>query len=199
MSGAPLGATISTVENLIKTQMQLDNISDRRFNGSWDCAKTLVQERGIRIIYTGHAINTVREAAFLGTYFYTYEGLRVVLERLNRRDSLDIQTTSTWSIPIAGGVSGALSWFMTFPLDCIRAGIQGQRLTKPEQFINSCDQIICAGLTSKKISSIDVFKDIIKSKGLFGLYSGVAPTLARAFIVSATRFSAYEFALRMFG
>jgi solute carrier family 25 carnitine/acylcarnitine transporter 20/29 len=32
-------------------------------------------------------------------------------------------------------------------------------------------------------------------RGVRGLYSGLAPSLARAFVVSGSRFSAYEFAL----
>ncbi len=59
--GAPFGSTISTVEHMIKTQMQLDNIGDKRFRGSLHCLTTLVEERGWKIIYTGHVVNTVRE------------------------------------------------------------------------------------------------------------------------------------------
>jgi len=197
MSGAPLGSIVSTVENMIKTQMQLDNISDKRFKGSWDCTKTLVLERGYRIIYTGYSINTVREAAFLGTYFYTYEGFRVVLDCMNNKGKED--NVSVWTIPVAGGISGALSWFLTFPLDCIRAGIQGQRLSKIEPTMNSGGNVIYSAVSDKKISSIGVFKEIIKTKGFVGLYAGVTPTLARAFIVSASRFSAYELAVKIFG
>jgi solute carrier family 25 carnitine/acylcarnitine transporter 20/29 len=199
MSGAPLGSMVSTVENMIKTQMQLDNISDNRFKGSWDCTKTLVQERGLRIIYMGYGVNTVREAAFLGTYFYTYEGLRTFLDCTNNKQNYSDSNLSTWTIPVAGGISGALSWFVTFPLDCIRAGIQGQRLSKIEPTVKSWGNVICSTVPVKRISSMNVFKEIHKTKGFIGLYSGVSPTLARAFIVSASRFSAYELAVKIFG
>ena len=177
--------------------MQLDNISYKRFKGSWDCTKTLVLERGYRIIYTGYSINMVREAAFLGTYFYTYEGFRVVLDCMKNKGKED--NVSVWTIPVAGGISGALSWFLTFPLDCIRAGIQGQRLSKIEPTMNSGGNVIYSAVSDKKISSIGVFKEIIKTKGFVGLYAGITPTLARAFIVSASRFSAYELAVKIFG
>ena len=48
------GSTISTVEHMIKTQMQLDNIGNKRYTGSWHCIRTLVKERGWTVIYTGH-------------------------------------------------------------------------------------------------------------------------------------------------
>jgi len=54
MVGAPMGSLISTVEHMLKTQMQLDNITDKRYTGSLHCIRTLVKERGWKILYTGH-------------------------------------------------------------------------------------------------------------------------------------------------
>jgi len=39
---------------------------------------------------------------------------------------------------------------------------------------------------------MDVVRSLLASKGLAGLYSGVLPSITRAFIVSASRFSVYE-------
>lgn len=74
LSGAPITATVSTVENLVKTQMQVDNVSFKRYTGSWNCVQSLVNSHGIPVLYTGHLINTLREGTFLGIYFYCYEG-----------------------------------------------------------------------------------------------------------------------------
>ena len=73
-SGAPITATVSTVENLVKTQMQMDNVTFKRYTGSWNCVESLVHSHGVSVLYTGHVINTLREGTFLGTYFYCYEG-----------------------------------------------------------------------------------------------------------------------------
>jgi solute carrier family 25 carnitine/acylcarnitine transporter 20/29 len=43
-----------------------------------------------------------------------------------------------------------------------------------------------------------VLADILKTRGVASLYSGLAPSVFRAFLVSGSRFSAYEFAMRMF-
>jgi hypothetical protein len=99
--GAPLFGLITTPENFLKTQMQLDNVQSERektnksrtnqlpsnngqknqiqpsrgrFTGSFHCARILVSSHGIPILYTGHTINTVREAGFVGAYFFFYEG-----------------------------------------------------------------------------------------------------------------------------
>jgi len=54
-------------------------------------------------------------------------------------------------------------------------------------------------LALQKLKSMDVLKDLLKTKGWRGLYSGVSPSIMRAFVVSGSRFSAYEFAVKLFG
>ena len=153
--------------------MQLDNITTKQYRSSLSCVKTLIQSHGVGIIYTGHMINTVREATFLGSYFFIYEGLR---EGLVRSSSLGNHVEV--AVPIAGGLSGAFSWLISFPLDCVRAGVQGQRL--PPQ-----------------LGARQVLVSLLRERGVWSLYSGASASVARAFLVSGSRFSAYEGALWM--
>jgi solute carrier family 25 carnitine/acylcarnitine transporter 20/29 len=188
---APMASMISTVEHLLKTQMQMDNIHEKRFHSSWHCVKTLVKEHGtIRILYLGHGVNTLREGVFIGTYFYTYEGMRIQLDRWFGSDKTTSsrsydpdQKAPAWTIPISGGISGAWAWFVSFPLDCVKAGIQGQSLS-------SCKQHKLNGM-------VTVFQQLIRTKGWRGLYSGVTPSIMRAFVVSSTRFTAYEMVVKL--
>lgn len=165
-----------------------------RFTSSLHCAKTLVSSHGLSVVYTGHVINTIREAAFVGMYFYCYEGFKVQFKCLigsaemfwrtsfqsdtNNQDSL----ASSLAIPIAGGCAGATSWAFTFPLDCVRAGVQGQHIT--ETYVH-------------KQGAVETLKQLCLSKGITGLYAGVGPSIARAFLVSGSRFSAYEGAVTL--
>ena len=196
--------------------MQLDNVQDAReklkkggqaapesaqklkgrFTGSLHCAKTLVSSHGLPVLYTGHVINTIREAAFVGMYFYCYEGFKVEFTKMissgknfwrntfpsaadmNEADSL----ATSLAIPIAGGCAGATSWAFTFPLDCVRAGVQGQHIT--DTYIH-------------KQGALETLKQLWQTKGITGLYAGVGPSIARAFLVSGSRFSAYEGAVTL--
>ena len=87
------------------------------------------------------------------------------------------------SIPVAGGVSGALAWLVSFPLDCIKANVQGQRLEGAPA---------TEGSPRDRVTAASAARAIFRAKGLLGLYMGVGPSIARAFIVSGSRFSAYE-------
>jgi solute carrier family 25 carnitine/acylcarnitine transporter 20/29 len=171
--------TVSTVENLVKTQMQLDNTrigrQSQQFRGSWDCVRQLTASHGGTVLYTGHAVNTIRESVFLSTYFFVYEGFRQQLIGSGNNAG-----DNKWAIPVAGGCAGAIAWTVSFPLDCVRAGVQGQ------------DFAAGGGI---RRGAWRVFTDLLQQKGVRGLYSGVAPSLIRAFLVSGSRFSAYEGAL----
>jgi solute carrier family 25 carnitine/acylcarnitine transporter 20/29 len=169
-SCAPVSGIVSTVENLVKTQMQLDNVKGKKeFTSSWNCLSTLVQRHGFSIVYTGHVLNTIREAFFLGPYFLLYEGLRETLIQVPGM-------SAKVAVPVAGGLAGASSWFISFPLDCVRAGLQGQALPPTK-------------------GAYTVFKELMKVRGVRGLYSGASASIARAFLVSGSRFSAYESAI----
>jgi solute carrier family 25 carnitine/acylcarnitine transporter 20/29 len=188
VSCAPFAGIVSTIENFTKTQMQLDNIKQpkREFTGSWNCFTTLIRQHGLGIIYTGHFVNTVREISFIGPYFFLYEGLRETFIRkqqeLKRQENFQQQTYPSFisnvkfAIPVAGGLSGALSWLISFPLDCIRAGVQGQRMPPNKNAFQIC-------------------RELILTRGIRGLYAGSSASIARAFLVSGSRFSAYEGAL----
>ena len=191
ISCAPFAGIVSTIENFTKTQMQLDNIKQprREFTGSWNCFTTLIRQHGVRIIYTGHFVNTIREISFIGPYFFFYEGLRETFickqQELKRQETFQQQQQQTYpsfitnvkfAIPVAGGISGALSWFISFPLDCIRAGVQGQRMPPTKKAFQIC-------------------RELIVTRGIRGLYAGSSASIARAFLVSGSRFSAYEGAL----
>ena len=148
-------------------------MSTKRFDNSWRFVTTVVRERGFALLYTGHGINTLREAAFCGSYFFAYEGFREMV--------LSVVPTQTTAVPIAGGLAGASAWTFSFPLDCVRARIQSRNLFSTT--------------TATRTNALQVLFQLIREQGVAGLYNGVGPSVTRAFLVSGTRFSAYEGAL----
>jgi solute carrier family 25 carnitine/acylcarnitine transporter 20/29 len=177
---APISSLISTPFELVKIQMQLDlrssftSVDRKKYKNSLDCCLKVLREFGYRGLYLGHTVNTLREMVFLSTYFTTYESVR--------RNDMLASTVPLWaSIPLAGGIAGALGWFISFPLDCIKAHIQG------------ADISVVASQRNRK-SAFQIGKEMVKLRGLAGLYSGLLPSIIRAFVVSSSRFSAYELA-----
>jgi solute carrier family 25 carnitine/acylcarnitine transporter 20/29 len=162
----PAASLISTPFELLKTQLQVQ----KEFTNSLVATSGVIRQYGFPALYRGHAVNTSREMLFLGTYFFVYEHSKTKIEKVATP-----YMSSHYAIPIAGGVSGAIGWFLSFPLDCIKSNMQGVKLSAPRK------------------SSFAHFSAILSDRGVLGLYRGVGPSVARAFIVSSTRFTAYEF------
>ena len=183
-SGGALASIISTPFELVKTQMVIVNNNKAGVGmtarpSSVKAALKLVREHGFRSLYVAHAVNTLREVVFLGTYFMVYE---------HCKNGLASYLASSWdigskgSVPVAGGIAGAVGWFVSFPLDCIKSNIQALPFVKGGP---------------PPPSAREVGRNLLRQKGLGGLYTGVLPSIARAFLVSASRFSVYEGVLEL--
>ena len=103
---------------------------------------------------------------FLSIYFLSYETLKVQLS----------PAIGTLAIPVAGGLSGALGWFSSYPLDCIKSNI----------------------MVNGRGGIIEVGRKVFAEKGVTGLYSGLGPSITRSFLVSGSRFSAYEMGKKVY-
>lgn len=187
VSGAmvgPLASTISTPEHMLKTQLQLDNSrsSPLYTRGAFRAAQSLIRSHSLSVLYVGHTANTLREGVFLGVYFSSYE---LVKADAAVQDALG----SKLAVPVAGGLAGMAGWVVSYPLDCIKANIQGA----------FCSESAATGSGRKAPTSIlAVGLDILKKRGITGLYSGMTPSLIRAFLVSGSRFTAFEIAVSMY-
>jgi len=171
----PLASMISTPFELIKTQMVMNARSSADVRpSSLRKAVQLVRDHGARSLYVGHGVNTMREIVFLGTYFTVYEHSRTVLAST----LAELGVSHKGSIPVAGGISGMVGWFISFPLDCIKSNIQRVQFVKGEKTVRP--------------GALQVASALVRASGVAGLYSGVLPSLARAFLVSASRFTVFE-------
>jgi Mitochondrial carrier protein len=117
-------------------------------------------------------------------------------------------------VVVVYSVLGAVAWTISFPLDLVRAHIQGQDImmmmtqqqqnnnnnsnsyqqNQPQQHSTNNNSRIIIRQQPKvnNNSSVTIMIQLVKQKGIMGLYSGVIPSILRAFLVSGSRFSAYE-------
>ena len=165
---APITSFVSTPFELLKTQMVMrpHDFPNANF---LQTARLIVGKHGPRSLYRAHALNFTRESLFLATYFTIYEHTKGLAERY---------IPATVAVPVAGGLAGAAAWFASYPLDLIKGNLQSQSLsaTRPAERLRFCA----------------LAKDLIRSRGIVGFYSGVTPSIIRAFLVSSSRFGAYE-------
>ena len=176
----PVTSSQSTPFEVVKVQMQLDSLSGERnkFRSTPHAVQKIVRRHGVATLWTGFGVNCLRESMFFATYFFTYEHLKGPLTHA-LPEGYDRLAT-----PVAGGLSGVAAWNLTFPLDTVKANVQRQ--------VHKKDRL---GNKVRVSSGWQIWKKILRERGVVGLYSGVWAASFRAFFVSATRFTAYEQAL----
>ena len=179
-SVGPLSSLISTPFELVKTQMVLHSKKQGPSStSSVMVARNIIHQYGPDALYCGHLVNTTREMVFIASYFTMYEHTKKSITAI----AASIGMHSSLAIPLAGGLSGAASWFVSFPLDCIKSNIQGAALAQRRD----------------RPYAVTLASNLIKERGVGGLYRGASPSIVRAFLVSSSRFTVYEGTLRVLG
>mmetsp|Transcript_26008 Transcript_26008/g.32438 ORF Transcript_26008/g.32438 Transcript_26008/m.32438 type:complete len:96 (-) Transcript_26008:46-333(-) len=72
-----------------------------------------------------------------------------------------------------GGITGQISWIAVYPSDVIKTRIQQE--------------------ADRKLRIRDVIRAIYAANGPVGFYSGLAPTLARTFMINTVRLPFFEY------
>ena len=189
-SVGPLCALIGTPFELVKLQMQMENVrhgagkngakSETR-GGAWRFARRLHARYGWRVFYLGLGVNAARECLFNAIFFTTYEHTQFGFVRACAAREIPTST----AIATAGGLAGAAAWLGNLPLDCVKSGVQGQDLRRGG-FANN----------RGRIGFAESARAVVRARGVFGFFSGAAPSISRSFIVSGSRFVAFAGGMR---
>lgn len=145
--------------------MQVDN----RYCSPWDCFIKTFKQSGAPGIFKGLGVTGVRDFLGYGLYFATYEALT--------RSSPGSEPVGTASMLMAGGLSGTVSWILTYPLDVVKTRLQ-------------VDPV-------KYSSFVDCLRKSVQSEGLVCLTRGLTPTLIRAFPTNAVTFTVVTWVFRL--
>lgn len=157
----------------IKLQMQREAKRTRstRYRGSMDCVRKIYKSAGIKGIFQGFPPLMVRDVPGFVVYFGSYE---ILLDLLTQRSSRG--DASPLASIFAGGVAGMLSWAATFPFDVVKSLMQAD---------GNDDKFVYKGAR-------DCFVKTYRTGGIGLLYTGLVPTLLRAFPTNGIIFLVYN-------
>lgn len=178
----PLTCSIELVKIRMQNQqftMRRDNTNTsngrRGFSGSWDCARQLYARHGTAGLMQGFRCSLYRDVWY-GVYFWLYEATRRLLIGGNG-EQLD-RSLSALETMAAGAISGAVSWFIIYPIDVVKTRIQLQQFTSP------------AGVW-------DITRQIWANEGAHVFFKGVGTTVVRAIPVNMITFLGFEIVLKV--
>ena len=167
---------------LSPTRMKTDKLASQTYTSSFDCVRKIYKAQGVRGLSVGLWTTMLRDTPSFGSYFVTYEVTCQFFHNfMKRRGGTDEHKyVSTPVMLFAGGLAGAVSWLVTYPLDVIKTRLQ-------------------ADLKGQYRGLLHCAKESVKREGWRVLLTGLSSTLLRAFPSSAATFAAVTWIIRWTG
>ncbi|KAK9058006.1 hypothetical protein SSX86_022846 [Deinandra increscens subsp. villosa] len=189
-SAAFAGSIISFVlcpSELVKCRMQIQGTDSvvpayRKYSGPLNCAVETVKTEGVKGLFRGGVATLLRESIGNAVFFSTYEYLRHYLHLQLKDSSFDHTNLVDVGIGImSGGLGGIAFWSAVLPLDVAKTIIQ----TTPDKNLSK--------------NPFKMLKLIYRRSGIRGCYTGLGPTVSRAFPANAAAIVTYEAAAKLLG
>ncbi|KAG9329162.1 hypothetical protein JZ751_024321, partial [Albula glossodonta] len=141
---------------------------------AWSMVRTILQTEGPRGLFQGMTSTWLREVPGYFFFFGGYEITRSLFTKPGcSKDQLD-------AVPlvVSGGIGGAFFWLAVYPIDSVKSRIQ------------------VLSMNGKQAGFLQTLLSIIRAEGIPALYSGLTPTVLRAFPSNGALFLAYELTRR---
>uniref|UniRef100_UPI00358F5B03 mitochondrial ornithine transporter 1-like n=1 Tax=Myxine glutinosa TaxID=7769 RepID=UPI00358F5B03 len=174
------GSFVLTPTELVKCRLQAQH--EMRTEGrhaphkAWAVVQAVLREEGFQGLFTGLTSTIAREMPGYFFYFAGYQWTRSMLSTPVCTDN----SLGHLSVITAGGVGGIMFWLAVYPIDSVKSRMQiraahcaGHGLPPPRHFFH-------------------FFSSILRTQGWQVLYSGLTPTLIRAFPSNGVLFWVFE-------
>jgi solute carrier family 25 (mitochondrial carnitine/acylcarnitine transporter), member 20/29 len=158
MFGAPI--------EFIKVQRQLQKMEHNSNRNLVQWVRHIIKSKGFFGLYSGYRFHAPVDILGTGFYFGVYETFKSIGPKENG-------LPAGWVSLMGGGLAGAISWILVFPLDVVKSLVQKEALT-----------------TTRSFSAI--VTERYREFGIKGFYRGLPMQLVRSVPVHALNFYVYE-------
>ncbi|XP_043927595.1 mitochondrial ornithine transporter 1 isoform X2 [Protopterus annectens] len=155
-------------------EMEASGKIPKGHNTVWSVIKTIFRTEGPLGFFQGLTSTWLREMPGYFFFFGGYETSRSILASGRSKDEL-----GPVALMASGGVGGMCLWLAIYPIDCVKSRIQ----------VHS--------MMGKQHGFLRTFIHIMRQEGVLTLYSGLTPTLIRAFPANGALFLAYELSRKL--
>lgn len=136
--------------------------------------RVIIKNEGYMGLYSGYRYHFLRDSLSSGFYFSIYELGKHSLNKL-------FDSPSHFSVLIAGGLSGVLSWTLIFPVDTTKALIQKEVVTN---ILRREEGLEPYPKKKQKLQKLEK-----------KMYRGLGISVTRSFLVNMVFFGVYEFSM----
>lgn len=172
---------VSAPSELVKCRAQLQVGGQ---GSSWGVAREVVGREGVRGLFRGGAVTSVRDAVGYGWYFFSYELCKRLL--VGRRSADWWEEMRGWEVLFAGGMAGVITWGSVYPLDVVKTRIQTQVARVEDGGVGERRSLLGRQEGQKKGAWV-IAKEVYSEGGVRAFYRGLGVCSLRAFVVNAVQ------------
>lgn len=155
-----------------------------------DAALKIYANEGIRSFYRGYVPNMLGIIPYAGIDLAVYETLKKKYLKKHETDNALCDRPSFLVLLGCGTASSTLGQLCSYPLALIRTRLQAQVITA------SKFQVKCI---NPNHTMVGVFKRIIATEGVTGLYRGVTPNFIKVLPAVSISYIVYEYSSQALG
>lgn len=180
---------VSAPTELIKCRAQVS--TDHAIN-SWTVVRDVWKRQGIRGLYYGGGITSLRDAVGYGFYFWSYEWSK---QAASSPEDTDRETAV--KVLLCGGLAGVVTWASIFPLDVIKTRVQTQVINAPLHGEGERETLLQHQVHDRRLSTLQVARKAYQTEGAGVFFRGLGICSIRAFLVNAVQWAVYEWMMRL--
>jgi solute carrier family 25 carnitine/acylcarnitine transporter 20/29 len=188
-AGGLASFVVSAPTELIKCRAQ---VSTDHATGSWTIARDVWKREGLRGLYYGGGITSIRDAFGYGWYFWTYECSKQAVS-----SPTDTDRETAIKVLLCGGLAGVVTWASIFPLDVVKTRVQTQLLSVPKLGDGERETLLQHQAHEKRLSTLEVARKAYQMEGAGVFFRGLGICSIRAFVVNAVQWAVYEWMMRL--
>ncbi|SMQ51686.1 unnamed protein product [Zymoseptoria tritici ST99CH_3D7] len=186
---------VSAPTELVKCRAQVYNPP----RSSVSVVKELWKAGGVRGLYMGGGITSLRDAVGYGFYFWSYE-----LSKRHLSNEDDSPNQQALKVLLCGGLAGVVTWASIFPMDVIKTRVQTWDLVGKTPMSAASQPLLGdqsssskkVGIISDRSSTYSIAKAAYQTEGAAVFFRGLGICSVRAFIVNAVQWAVYEWMMK---
>ncbi|DAA76520.1 TPA_exp: hypothetical protein A8136_7197 [Trichophyton benhamiae CBS 112371] len=191
--GGMVSWLVSSPTELVKCRAQMHRGTGAEAVSSWEVAKSIVRSNGVKGLYFGGGITSVRDAVGYGFYFWSYE----LCKRMASRNDETAHEKALKTL-ICGGIAGIVTWASVFPLDVIKTRLQTQKSFTSATTVERGSLLGKLHERHRVLDAWEISKEAYRTDGLRVFYRGLGVCSLRAFGVNAVQWAIYEWMMKVF-
>uniref|UniRef100_M4BGI1 Mitochondrial carrier protein n=1 Tax=Hyaloperonospora arabidopsidis (strain Emoy2) TaxID=559515 RepID=M4BGI1_HYAAE len=177
-AGCFSATAITVPENIkCKLQFQRGHLGVGHYHGPWDCLVKVGKVEGMRGLFRGYSALLLRDVPFSFIFFGSYQAFTSgAVQLLGTESKNDLNPIA---ILASGGLAGASSWSVMFPVDVLKSRMQ-------------------TASSTHLLSLRSAFRAIYSEFGIHGFYRGWSAAVLRSFPANGSLFLGVEMTHRLF-